>query len=160
MSAWGTVTPGTGTTAYRLTITPAMVRAGAAEQSIQWSTGDVSPSRRCASVVWELGALFDFTIAAPGSTITVEVLNDNGDVLFTLPIDVAHGTGTGGQSRAIVPLVVGPLALNGDTTPLPYLIRVSTDAASLSLVKAATGELWVEVVLVDTQSTTVSTPPV
>ena len=107
-----------------------------------------------------LTALFDFTIPDASKTITLTVANDAGDALFTIPIDVAHGTTTAGADPAhgagAVPLVVGPYAEQGNNNPLPYRWIVSTDAASLSLVSASVGALWSEVVTQTTTTVTVT----
>lgn len=152
--------PASASTAYHLAITPAMIRAGGALQSIQWLSPDVPQADRLVAVRAALTALFDFTIPDASKTITLTVANDAGDVLFTIPIDVAHGTTTAGADPAhgagAVPLVVGPYAEQGNNNPLPYRWIVSTDAASLSLVSASVGALWSEVVTQTTTTVTVT----
>lgn len=150
--------PASASTAYHLAITPAMIRAAGAAQSVAWQTPDVPQADRIVALRAALTDLFDFTVPDASKTITFTVTNDGGDVLFTLPIDVAHGTTTAGTDPAhgagAVPLVVGPYAEQGNNNPLPYKYIITTDAASLSLVSAAVGALWSEVV---TQTTTTVT---
>lgn len=149
---------------FRLTVTPAMIRAGGTAQTIIFTTAELPASKRLAAVRWSLSELFDFTIADPAKTITITVFNDGGDVLFTLPLDVAHGTITSGadltNGTGALPLVVGPYAQQGlDSSLLQYIFNITTDAAALSLVKAGQGALWVELVLVDV-ATTVTVSPI
>ncbi len=126
----------TSATPYRLDFTGAMVAAAGASQVIQWATTALGALDRIVAVRSFAGPL-EFTIAAPASTIWLEVLNDNGDTVYQRAIDIAHYTPDPSTSgTGSLPAVVGPYDAQGATV---YTIQVRTNAASLSLVNAATG---------------------
>lgn len=144
---------------YGITITGAMVQAGGLSDVIRWATGDLPATMRLAACRSALTEAFDFTIPAPLSTITLEIRDDAGDVLYTIPIDVAHGTTTPADGVGVAPLVVGPYS-GQQGGPLPWYVYVTTDAASLSLVSSAVGSVDVELAIVSTTAVPIPTTPV
>ncbi len=144
---------------YGMTITGAMVHAGGAADAIRWSTPDLPSTYRLVACRSALTEAFNFTTPAPASTITLEVRNDSGDVLYTIPIDVAHGTVINVDGTGAVPLVVGPYAGQAPG-PLAWYIYVTTDAASLSLVSSSVGSVAVELAIVATTPVAISTTPI
>lgn len=150
---------GAGATPYRLDFTGAMVAAAGASQVVQWATPAVGASDRIVAVRSGLPSSFGFTIAAPAKTIWLEVLNDNGDVIYQRAIDDAHFTPDPSVNGVgALPLVVGPYDGQG---ALPYTIQVRTDAASLGLVNPLNGIAWCELEIVTmAAAVTVSDVPV
>ena len=82
--------PASASTAYHLAITPAMIRAGGASQSIQWLSPDVPQADRLVAVRAALTALFDFTV--PDASKTITVFNPAAATLFQCPSDQALGS--------------------------------------------------------------------